>query len=116
MIQSGDIQRLRHILRYCIDINEIHAKFGKDYGMFEKEKAYRHSVSMCIMQIGELIKGLDKNFMLKNSVIPWRGFIGIRDRFAHGYGKMDTEIIWQTAVEDIPKLQDFCERILLKNK
>ncbi|MDR0984399.1 MAG: DUF86 domain-containing protein [Ruminococcus sp.] len=82
---------------------------------FVKEKAYRHSISMCIMQIGELIKGLDKEFMLENSVISWRDFIGIRNRFAHGYGKMDMEIIWQTSIEDIPKLQEFCTNYERKN-
>ena len=33
----------------------------------------------------------------------------MRNFFAHNYGSMDYERIWQTAIDDIPELQKYCE-------
>ncbi len=32
----------------------------------------------------------------------------MRNMVAHGYGKMDRQIIWETATTDIPALKAFC--------
>lgn len=34
---------------------------------------------------------------------------------AHSYGSMNREIIWETAVNDIPALKQFCEEQLAEN-
>jgi uncharacterized protein with HEPN domain len=106
MMTLGDIRRLKQILKYCDDINEIHIKFGETYHNFVKEKEYRKSISMCLMRIGELVNGLDNEIIYGENDIPWQDFI--KNRFAHRYGKVDMETTWQTSVEDIPNLQKFC--------
>ena len=37
---------------------------------------------------------------------------GMRNLVAHNYGSMSREIIWETAVMDIPVLLAFCEEQL----
>ena len=37
----------------------------------------------------------------------------MRNRFAHGYGKMDSTKIFYTAIEDIPVIKKFTEQELL---
>ena len=64
---------------------------------------------MNLLQIGELAKKLSDEFMA--STMPdmsWRAVIGMRNLFAHDYGSMDIERIWETAVNDIPNLLEFC--------
>lgn len=71
---------------------------------------------MKIFQIGELTKELDKEY--KNFIketenkVPWKSIIRMRERFAHHYGDMDLEIIFNTALNDIPKLNNFIQNEL----
>lgn len=37
---------------------------------------------------------------------------GMRNLVAHNYGSMDREIIWETAMVDIPALKQFCDEQL----
>ena len=40
----------------------------------------------------------------------------MRNRFAHGYGKMDINKIYYTAIEDIPVVEEFVNKELNKSK
>jgi uncharacterized protein with HEPN domain len=40
----------------------------------------------------------------------------MRNRFAHGYWKMEFKIIWDTAINDIPKLYSFFNDIIKKEQ
>ena len=46
---------LIHMRKYCNEIIETNEKFGNDFNEFETNHIYRNSVSMAILQIGELI-------------------------------------------------------------
>lgn len=39
----------------------------------------------------------------------------MRNRFAHGYGKMDINKIYYTAIEDIPVVEEFVNKELNKS-
>ena len=41
--------------------------------------------------------------------MDWRAMKAMRNFFAHNYGSMDYERIWQTAIDDIPELKIYCE-------
>ena len=45
--------------------------------------------------------------------IQWGPIKGMRNLVAHSYGSMSRDIIWETAVTDIPVLQEFCEQQLM---
>ena len=65
------------------------------------------------MQIGELSGGLSDGFKQKTILeVQWGPMKAMRNLFAHGYASMDPEIIWETAVHDIPALLKFCNKIL----
>ncbi|MDE6731785.1 MAG: DUF86 domain-containing protein [Oscillospiraceae bacterium] len=40
----------------------------------------------------------------------------MRNRFAHGYGEVNFEVVWETAVYDVPKLLSFCEKTVIIEK
>jgi uncharacterized protein with HEPN domain len=40
----------------------------------------------------------------------------MRNKFAHSYISMNSEMIWQTAMTDIPILSKFCNFIIEKYK
>ena len=47
--------------------------------------------------------------------IQWGPIKGMRNLVAHSYGTMSREIIWETAVTDIPVLKQFCREYLAEN-
>lgn len=107
---------LLHIQKYCIEIEENFKFFGTQLEVFKENNIFRDSISMKVFQIGELTKELDKNYksFIKETEneVPWKNIIRMRERFAHHYGDMNLEIIFDTALNDIPKLKNFIQKEL----
>ena len=61
-MNSGDRQRLMHMLRYCQDIAGFIERFGNNYNTFTQDRAYTNAVSMCVLQIGELANSFSTEF------------------------------------------------------
>ena len=105
---NRDLTVLLNMRKYCRYITENLSKIENGFEEFKKIPLYRDSISMEIQQIGELTKDLSAEFINKtNKEIPWNQIKGMRNKFAHGYGKMDFEKIYNTAVIDIPVLYKF---------
>ena len=57
-MRSSDLQHVSHILRYCEEIDETIKRFGESQALFFEDLDCQKSISMSIMQIGELTIGL----------------------------------------------------------
>ena len=107
---NRDLTVLLNMRKYCRYITDNLSKLNNGFEEFKTTPLYRDSVSMEIQQIGELTKDLSDEFINEtNSEIPWVQIRGMRNKFAHGYGKMDFEKIYNTAVKDIPLLHKFLD-------
>jgi len=111
-MKDRDIIILKKIIQYSNEIDLTVEMMQLDYDKFVDEFIARNAISMCILQIGELVGALSEEFKACYAAMPWRAIISMRNRAAHNYGEMDKEIIWQTAIEDIPELRLYCEEIL----
>ena len=106
------------VLRYCDEIAKTHEAFRFDKDLFfNKDEGfiYRNSITMPILQIGELVKNLSNEFISKNSAMAWKAIAGMRDIFAHHYGSIDYEMTWNTSIEDIPALREYLMKIQHEN-
>ena len=103
---------VEHILRYCYQIETAHADFGKSKDRFIESTTYQNAVSMCILQIGELVNRLTDDFKAEHADIPWHKIRGMRNFVAHEYGSIDFDIVWYTATNSIVDLKIFCEDFL----
>ena len=65
-----------------------------------------------LFQIGELANGLSVEFLKEYNKIPWKQIIGMRNRIVHGYDTINLEIVWNTTIESIPELKEYCKGIL----
>ena len=72
------------------------------------------TISMCVLQIGELAGKLTEDFKDTYNEMPWREIKGLRNFVAHEYGNIDIAELWNTIQEDIPVLQSYCKKILLQ--
>ena len=115
-MNKGDLSRIKHMKRYCEDIADAVNRFGNSYEVFTNDIHFLNSVSMSIMQIGELSVGITDEFKeATRTQIQWGLMRGMRNHFAHGYATMEKSDIWETATKDIPNLLNFCERVISEN-
>ena len=95
-MDKSDLDRIRHVKQYCEDIANTILRFGDSPDVFLKDIDFYNSISMSIMQIGELVGDLSENFKdTTRSQMPWGLIRGMRNHFAHGYATMDKNDIWK---------------------
>jgi uncharacterized protein with HEPN domain len=115
-MKSSDFQRIWHMKRYAEGIAGTIARFGRDFAVFSTDSDYYDSVSMKLMQIGELSSGLTPEFKEETKdKLPWGAIRGMRNFFAHNYIAMDKSIIWDAAAVDTPIVLAFCEQIIAEH-
>mgnify|MGYP000012213632 FL=1 len=105
---------IEHMLKYCGQIEETLDAIQNDKEKFLSSHIYQNAVAMCILQLGELTKQLTPEFTAAHRQIPWSLIAKTRDNYAHHYGVVDFELVWEAAVEDIPGLAAFCRDYLEK--
>lgn len=70
------------IMNYCTEVRDTHDYFKQDKELFMNEKygfIYRNSITMPILQIGELAKTLSGEFLNECAKIPWKMIMRMRD-------------------------------------
>ena len=105
---------LLYIINHCKRIEEKVTNLSKEE--FDNSDDIKEIVCFNIFQIGELVKNLSSEFLLKYNEMPWKDIKGMRDRVGHGYGTIDMNVIWKTATEDITQLRKYCEKIIDEDK
>lgn len=111
-VPERDRRILTHIVSYCDQIHMAVERFGPGYEIFAADPVYRNAVSLCILQIGELVGNLSEEFRNAHTAIPWRQIKLMRNIVAHRYGTIDHELTWDVVEHDIPVLRMFCQEVL----
>ncbi len=62
--------------------------------------------------LGEAASSVSDELVRSTPQVRWRDIINMRNRLIHGYHDINLEIIWKTALEDIPILIDQLEDLL----
>ena len=74
------------------------------------------AICMNLIAIGEATKNLDK--ITKGELFPlypeiyWSGVMRMRDKIAHHYFEIDTDVVFQTIEEDIPQMLTIINKML----
>ena len=103
---------LQKIIDYCKKIEKLIQRFGASLENFKSDEAYQLSCSMCIVQIGELLRRLTDDFKAAHPEIPWRAIKATRNILVHDYEDVDLESAWNDLTRDIPALQAQLKKIL----
>lgn len=111
-VPDKDHRILTHIVSYCVQIDMAVDRFGDNRDAFLADPVYRNAVSLCVLQIGELVGNLSEEFRSEHAAIPWRQIKLMRNIVAHRYGTVDHSITWDVVEHDIPNLKAYCQAIL----
>ena len=103
---------LKKIIQYADEIGETISRFNLTQDSFTEDFVARNAISMCILQIGELVGKLSDEFKAENNAMPWREIKAMRNIAAHNYGEIDLDILWETATCDIPNLKEYCQKFI----
>lgn len=90
------IQAANHILSFTdgYSLEELYA-----------DKLRYFAVVKNVEIIGEASYMLSTEFKEAHKDIPWNDIIRMRHDLVHGYATVLPELLWQTALEDVPKLK-----------
>jgi len=96
-------QVLEHMIEHCKDIADAVSRVKTVEGM-DADNLIRKAIVFSILDLGELTKLLEKFISLSDSKINWKGLKGMREIAAHRYKSMDSEIVWNVAIYDMPEI------------
>lgn len=103
---------LQHILESISEIKKYTSEVSREE--FSRSTQVQDAVIRRLEIIGEAAKNISKTFKAKYDFIPWKKVTGSRDMLIHNYFKVDFESVWDTAIKDIPKLEQDINKILEK--
>ena len=107
---KDDLVYLGHMLDSARDALSLLE--GKGREDFEADRALKIAITHLLQVIGEAAGRVSKDFRDSRPEIPWRQVVGMRHKVVHEYFAVDENVIWQTAVEDLPALIVLLDTIL----
>jgi len=110
MITSADRERLLHILNAINRIEQIVESLTID--RFREDWEKRLVIERLLEVIGEAANRVSAELQDQHPQVPWAKIVGIRNFISHEYFRIDTDILWETASEDVPALYPNIEHIL----
>ena len=97
---------LQHVAQAIDNIQSYTA--GMDATGFKADRKTQDAVIRNLEIIGEACNSVVKNdpsFAQTHSAIPWGFAYEMRNALAHGYFKVDLDIVWGTVTSDLPGLK-----------
>ena len=90
-----------------IDAAETIAAFvtGRRRVDLDTDRMLLFALIRAIEIMGEAAARLSPETRAAETTMPWASMIGMRNRVIHAYFDIDTDILWRTVTEEIPKLK-----------
>ena len=104
-----DVDLVADLVNAARFIGELIA--GMTVESFLADRRTHFAVFSQFIIMGEAARRLSARLRNANAHVPWREIISMRNRVVHGYDEIDWELVWDTAVADVPQLLEQLERI-----
>lgn len=112
-IDQKDKLRLHHIAEAAEHIGNFVDGIAKEE--FENNYEKQSAVIRQFEIIGEAAGKLTAEFTKQHGEIDWPKVVGMRHKMIHDYFDVDANIVWTTAIDDVPPLKKAVEEILNSN-
>ena len=108
-----------HKIRSVIDTIVERSSLVKDPDEFlysPNGMLFLDAICMNLIAMGEAVKGLDKltrgELLSQYPEVYWSGVMRMRDKIAHHYFEIYTDVVFRTIQEDIPQMVDTIDRMI----
>lgn len=105
---------VEHILN-SIKLIEIYTK-GISLDKFLEQSMIQDAVIRQLEVIGEASAAVNEDFRLDHKSIPWNIMEDFRNKLIHEYFSVDSEIVWQTVIKDLPEVKSHLLKIIKNAK
>ena len=102
-------ERLQDILEA---INHIERYAPRGRQVFEANELLQNWFVRHLQIIGEAARALPEDVRNRMPDIPWLKIIGMRHILVHDYFEIDTQVVWEVIVRDLPALKEKIETLL----
>ena len=103
---------LLDIQRAILDILDF--THGLDYEAFTKDKKTSYAVVRALEIVSEASKKIPPETRDSFPGVPWKEMAGIRDKLIHEYFGVNSRVVWNTVMEDIPRLKPLIADVIEK--
>ncbi len=110
MRKPDDTARLGHILDAISRIESY--VDGVDKAAFLSNAMMQDAIMRQIEIIGEASRHISEQMQEDHPEAPWFEMRAIRNKIAHDYMEINTDIIWDTVHNDLPALKSVIENLL----
>lgn len=109
-MKKDDLVYLRHILDSIEKIQRYLQGVLKED--FDQNSMLQDAVIRQIEIIGEAARNVSEEFKEKNPEIPWLMMTGMRNKLIHEYFAVNSSIVWDTIMGDLPVLKQQIQKRL----
>jgi uncharacterized protein with HEPN domain len=108
---------VRNATLYLLDILEAITAIeqfvaGMDFESFRRDDRTSSAVIRKLEVIGEAAKQVPASIKEEHPAVPWRRMAGMRDRLIHFYFGVKYELVWETILQELPRLKPAIGAIL----
>jgi uncharacterized protein with HEPN domain len=107
----------REFLDYLADIQDASQNISQfisemTWDEFAQDQETIYAVVRAFEIIGEAAKKVPLSVQKRHPKVPWKQMAGMRDKLIHEYFGVNHEVLWKTAKEDIPPVQQLIAMVL----
>jgi uncharacterized protein with HEPN domain len=100
-VTRTDDERLSDIIDAC---GEVAGLVARGRGDFEADRAVQLALERLLEIIGEASNALSEETRARFPEVEWRGITRLRVVLAHDYHRIDPDLVWAMATDEIPEL------------
>ena len=76
------------------------------------DRVMQLALQKLVETVGEAARRVSQQTQEQHPGIAWREIIGMRNRLAHVYDRVDLKVLWDVIVNDLPRLVDQLKEIV----
>lgn len=79
---------------------------------YDGDENLRVTLTHVLQTIGEAARRVGEGFRQAHPEIPWKAIVGMRHKVVHDYMNVDEDVVWDTAMNEIPRLIGMLEPLV----
>lgn len=111
-MQPDDRTRLLHMVEAAEWATTFVA--GRQRADLDTDRMLLFALVRAIEIVGEAARLVTAEARTAIAGVPWEAIVGMRHRIVHAYFQVDHDIVWKTAVEELPWLLSALRQALSK--